>query len=429
MLKTSRYLHLVSLDGRVAAVSTLTGGVVFVPPEVAAPITRCSARELEEIARRSPELLAIGAFVPEDVDERDLIRVRMGQARFGDRSLNLTVVPTLACNMRCTYCDQPESSRQHTMTEQTGAAVTEYVAARMEGCKLVSVTWYGGEPLLVFDLLGAMQRRLQDLCSEHQVAMACNITTNGTLLTRERAAALRELGVRQAQVTLDGPRAVHDRRRLGVDGTGTFDTILARILDARDLLEIRIRVNVDRGNASSLPGLFDLLAAHGLEQSAYLAPVVGFDGSCGQAESPLCGGADYAESLLAVSDALSTQELSNRLTPASLPCTAPSESTFVFGPRGHVYRCWHDLGHPERAIDHVVDGGGVPARRLFWLTYDPLSDPVCRDCSVLPLCLGGCPERRQLGVSPPACCSPLRTHLDQFVRKYAARAAASAPGA
>jgi uncharacterized protein len=425
MLKISRYLHVVPLDGKVGVVNALSGAVAFISPELADTISQAEGVLIDEIAHRFPELQGIGAFVPCDVNELDLVRVRMGKARFGDRSLNLTVVPTLACNMRCTYCDQPEYTRKSEMSQETCDAVISYVATKMDSCKLLSITWYGGEPLLAFDRMVKMQRSFYQLCAERKIPMICNITTNATLVTREKMMALKDLGIRQAQITLDGPERIHDRRRFMRDGSGTFDRTLDGILSIRDIMDVRVRVNVDRENASALPELMVMLERHGLAGNVYPAPVVGYAAPCHPSDSAMLSGPDYADALSGVMDYMSVEEIEGCLTPAALPCTAPSESTYVFGPRGHIYRCWHDLDYDERAIDHVVSGEGSPSRRLFWLTYDPLLDPLCAECNVLPLCMGGCPERRKNGITQPTCCSPLKTHIAAFVKRYSDALAAS----
>ena len=419
MLKISRYLHLVPLEGAGGVVNSLSGAVAFVPPSLAETILTADCVEVEEMARRFPKLAGIGAFVSSDVNELDLVRVRLGKARFGDRSLNLTVVPTLACNMRCTYCDQLQDRRASEMTQETCDAVLRFVGANMDGCKLMSITWYGGEPLLAFDRMVGLQKDFYRLCAEHQIPMICNITTNGTIVTRENMVVLRDLGVTQAQITLDGPARIHDGRRFMCDGSGTFDRILFGILSIRDIMDVRVRVNVDRQNAPALPELMAILGKHGLAENVYTAPVVGYAAPCRPSDSAMLSGPEYAEALNGVMDYMSVDEIEGYLTPTAVPCTALSANTYVFGPRGHVYRCWHDLDYHERAIDHVISGEGSPSRRLFWLTYDPLSDPVCAECTVLPLCMGGCPERRKLGISQPTCCSPLKTNIAVFVRRYA----------
>ena len=102
-------------------------------------------------------------------------------------------------------------------------------------------------------------------------------------------------------------------------------------------------------------------------------------------------GPEFGNVIISLIKGWFSEELARRLTPTSLPCTAPCDNTYVFGPDGYVYHCWHEVGHPKKAIDHIIDGTGNPERTLFWLNYDPLLFLECVDCKVLPLCLGVCP--------------------------------------
>jgi uncharacterized protein len=78
------------------------------------------------------------------------------------------------------------------------------------------VTYFGGEPLLDFSSLAAISGCIQDELPQGLDARQA-VITNGTLLGRY-APALREIGVTTAQVTLDGPPEVHDRRRVSEVG-------------------------------------------------------------------------------------------------------------------------------------------------------------------------------------------------------------------
>jgi uncharacterized protein len=419
----SRYLHLIPVGDDVVAFSALTGGMLRVPLEIAQCLSSGSPESIDAVAREHAELLGIGAAIDENVDERDLVRVRVGRARFAELAPNVTVVPTLACNFRCSYCDQQTEWRSWTMDDETARATVEYLGERLEGVEQFSVTWYGGEPLLALDRLTAMQEAILSLCAERGIGLLASVVTNGWLLDVETTSRLIDAGIRLVQVCLDGPPEVHDARRATRDGRHTFERVLGNVLAARESLEVRLRINVDADNMSSLPRLFDLLAEHALVDNAYLAPIVCYEPSCAGIGTPFLDGTRFGAVLDSLVDRLPTDFVERRLTPIPLPCTAPREATYVFDPGGNVFRCWQELGHPDLAVDHVTHGGGNAARRLFWLNYDPLAHPECAECDVLPLCLGGCPEQRRRGVDPPMCCSPLRSHLHGFVRSSALRSA------
>lgn len=418
MLKPSKFLHLIPWKKSAIAFSALTGGMVTVPAEIADDLKNENTANLQEIVKHCPELLIMGAIVKEDLDELDLIRVRMGRGRYGQKWLEATIAPTLACNMQCVYCNQPEDSRSWHMTDGIAEALIDYIDERLSGRTGFSVTWYGGEPLLTLDRILSMQSEIYSLCQEHKALLMASIVTNGLILDREIVEQLVESGVRQAQVTLDGPPDIHDSRRKTKKGGETFGRILTNILNVSDLIDIKIRANLDGSNRYHLSDLVTLLSNHNMLDKVYIAPVVGLDNSCTAMSIPFLNGNEFGSALIPQMDRLSEELTTARLTPVNLPCTAPCESSYVFGPKGHVYRCWHELGHPELAFDHVNNGDFRPDRMLFWLGYDPLDSPECMECNVLPLCLGGCPDLRQKGVQPPMCCTPLRTKLPEFIRSY-----------
>jgi uncharacterized protein len=71
-------------------------------------------------------------------------------------------------------------------------------------------------------------------------------------------------GVREVQVTLDGPPEIHDRRRVLHNGLGTFARVAAGIdalLAAQ--IPVNLRVVVDRENLPALPALARLAAERG----------------------------------------------------------------------------------------------------------------------------------------------------------------------
>lgn len=425
MLVRSRYLHLVQgAAEQVIAFSALSGGMIALSPELADTLKGGSSRTLQTLAKRHPELLFIGALINKDVDERDLVRIRMGQARYGQRWLEATLAPTLACNMRCVYCTQPDDARSWTMTDEIAEALLDYLDKRIAGKEGFSVTWYGGEPLIVLDRVFSLQSRILDLCGKHRVALVAGLITNGLRLNQAIARRLVEAGIRYVQVTLDGPPDIHNQRRKTKAGKGTFDRILDNVMAVHDIIEVSLRVNLDANNRSHFNDLLELLRGCGLLEKVYVAPVIGLDSPCQANRSSYLDGSEFGSAIVPQVNRMSSALPALRLTPVPLPCTAPCESSYVFGPLGNVYRCWHELGHPELAFDHVKDGAVNPSRRLMWLTYDPLTDPECAQCDVLPLCLGGCPDMRQKGVKPPMCCTPLRSHLSEFVLGYASRATA-----
>ncbi|MCM1236362.1 MAG: hypothetical protein NC124_11505 [Clostridium sp.] len=55
------------------------------------------------------------------------------------------------------------------------------------------------------------------------------MVTNGYFLTKDVAQKLAKLKVSSLQVTIDGPKHVHDKRRVLAGGEGTFDKIIQKL--------------------------------------------------------------------------------------------------------------------------------------------------------------------------------------------------------
>lgn len=90
-----------------------------------------------------------GAFVvPTDLDEINLLKFACLKNRFSINSISLTIIPTYRCNFGCTYCFE-EHSKTEIMSDEIQLEICKYVERRLKAkAGGLSVSWYGGEPLL-----------------------------------------------------------------------------------------------------------------------------------------------------------------------------------------------------------------------------------------------------------------------------------------
>lgn len=123
---------------------------------------------------------------------------------------HLALYLTDSCNLACSYCyvavNQAPASRLS--LEQIRAAVDEFCGRVPPGRR--KITFLGGEPLLDWGLFTAAARYARSAAGERAVLQTF---TNGTLLTPEKAAFLRELGV-HCTISLDGGKTENDRHRV-----------------------------------------------------------------------------------------------------------------------------------------------------------------------------------------------------------------------
>ena len=175
--------------------------------------------------------------------------------------IQLFFAPWYACNFACGYCYQASyDSHPMELDPAVIAAFFAHVGRTFSGRRKY-LTLFGGAPLLPGDRarsgIAALLRGARDL------GLDVAVVTNGFTL-ESYLPLLAEASIRELQVTLDGPQAIHDERRPLRGGGGTFEKIVAGIdaALAQDL-PVNLRVVVDRKNLESLPVLASFAADRG----------------------------------------------------------------------------------------------------------------------------------------------------------------------
>ena len=165
------------------------------------PQARLFNDALDEIRRRGSIddksllrcLYALGFVVRADEDELIREQARFKSVREDTETLRLTIAPTMACNLHCSYCFQQDFAGRRTMRLDVQRGVVEFVRRKTEGAKALVVQWFGGEPLLRYKQIVAMTEAFQRICAERGMRYHAEIMTNGMLLTPEIIASLAKL--------------------------------------------------------------------------------------------------------------------------------------------------------------------------------------------------------------------------------------------
>lgn len=143
---------------------------------------------------------------------------------------------TQNCNLRCSYCAYSGSyyNRTHTnkrMRVETALRAVDFFMERSSGIEEVTIGFYGGEPVLEFDLI----KQVIDHVEKHYPArnVRYNFTTNLTLFTDEVIDYVLEKNI-QIMISIDGPQPVQDKYRTFVNGKGSFATVVANARRIRE---------------------------------------------------------------------------------------------------------------------------------------------------------------------------------------------------
>ena len=176
--------------------------------------------------------------------------------------LSLILLPTEQCNFRCTYCYEDFALKK--MNRSVVSGIKQLVTKRAPGLSALDLAWFGGEPLLAKDVVLDISSLAQDLARAHpELIYTGGMTTNAYLLDGALARRLAAVGVRNYQISLDGPGSIHDATRRRRDGQGTFDRIWRNLIELgkSDLdIALSLRVHVQPSNHEHLPVLVSELA-------------------------------------------------------------------------------------------------------------------------------------------------------------------------
>ena len=165
---------------------------------------------------------------------------------------------TRRCNLRCVHCYSSSQNIRYGNELTTAEAKAMIRDLATFGSPVILFS--GGEPL--------MHRGLPEL-ARYAVdqGMRAVISTNGTLITRQNAAAFKEIGLSYVGVSLDGMKVTHDHFR-GVEGA--FDTAMKGIRICRDLgIKVGVRFTINRNNVADVPAIFDLLEKENIPRCCF----------------------------------------------------------------------------------------------------------------------------------------------------------------
>ena len=374
-----------------------------------------SAMELEEPNANQPmlsELCQQGFFVPSDLDERRLVSKIIDEER--EASFGLIILPHENCNFRCLYCY--ETFERGEMNQAVVAALKALVRNKAKEIKRLSISWFGGEPLLARHLVYELSDSFMDSCHENGITYSANITTNGYLLTPAVVTALLQREVRHYQVTLDGPEACHNLKRKMASGAPTYRRILDNLIamhHSESEFLVRIRVNYDNANAPFIePFLREIGASFKGDPRFMLAfHPIGKWGGANDSILETCD-ATCAQTIrldlmkTALELGFSDRLVKQTLMPHGTACYAGRESSLVVRSDGVICKCTVALEDPRNHVGKLTGDGEITTDRLLWDMWTTLNDRSavkCVSCPFYPSCQGRACPLAGINAGEPVC--------------------------
>lgn len=364
-------------------------------------------------------LIKARILVDNQEDDLNVYLADVLKNRYNSSDMALTILPTRGCNFGCIYCYEQDRPNV-LMNEQTEKAIVKFVCSN-SNLKRLSVVWYGGEPLLNFDSMVRLTKMFKQLNIEY----SAKIVSNGYLLTKEKANLMKDLAIRNIQITFDGSEEIHNQRRFLLGGQPTYRKImdnLKYLLSINKEITIDIRTNIDRRNKDDYNKFYQDFKSEINDKRVTMYPGFVSDllsSECVSPEFNISEGGYKAQFVLDIFDKYGIEIKSFLPKYRRHSCVASKYFAFVIGPEGELYKCWRMVGNQKETIGNVNDGSlDMVKFSKYLIGADYTLDSKCLQCEFITLCGGGCPLVRMRNkyekISLNHCC-PEKTHMEQLM--------------
>lgn len=134
------------------------------------------------------------------------------------------------CNLKCKYCFASQgdfNGPKGLMSFEVGKKSLDYLIANSGNRKNLEVDFFGGEPLLNFDVVKQLVDYGNEQAAKHNKLFRFTITTNGVLLDDEKIKYINE-HMHNVVLSLDGRKEINDNMRPTLNDKGSYDVIVPK---------------------------------------------------------------------------------------------------------------------------------------------------------------------------------------------------------
>lgn len=329
------------------------------------------------------------------------------------------------CNFSCVYCMQQNTFKDVAPLSPRDRAQAWETIRRTFNSEGIVPCLFGGEPFLHVEYVKELLENAKNIGIPIRSISA---VTNGSLAGNDVLNLIRDYGIRKLQITLDGPKDIHDVRRVAKDKTSSYETIVKNLHVFLRETSVQIIINtvLDKQNCDHYLEMVDELIALFPEYIFGEKPRIIFN--LGNECHPFNRSEYTTENILKSNNQKvffkNIFGLFNRRVCVNSPipsgrCIATSVNEVVLAPDGDVFQCISGIGNPDLLVakydEYTSDSTILLVKQL--LLKHPGATASCRTCHNLPLCNGGCKYNKLVEGKASSCQkSDFSFGIDQYVR-------------
>jgi uncharacterized protein len=370
--------------------------------EIVKELSQYDEKEVREVIEEVKELKEEGMLFTEDIYKDYIFDVKK-------RS---TVVKALClhiahdCNLACRYCFAEEGEYKgdrSLMSAEVGKKSLDFLVENSGNRVNLEVDFFGGEPLMNFDVVKEIVAYGRSLEKEHNKKFRFTLTTNGMLLNDEiMEFANKEMS--NVVLSIDGRKEIHDLMRPTPNGKGSYDIILPKFQKFAKLRGDKsyyVRGTFTRNNLDFCKDVLHM-ADLGFDEIS-IEPVVAED------EAPYAIKEEDLPKIFEQYDLLAKEMIKREKEGRGFtffhymidltggPCVAKRLSGCGSGteylavtPWGDLYPCHQFVGEDGFLLGNVYDG--IQKQELVdeFKGCNVYTKEKCKDCFARFYCSGGC---------------------------------------
>ncbi len=338
----------------------------------------------------------------EKLDEYKLAIDLLGGFYNNKKVLSFIIVSTTACNFRCSYCYE-----EHTDLVIDQKFIDNFLSA-LRGYHVnhpierINIEWFGGEPLLLYDTIVDITKKLNKWCEKKEINYSYSATTNGYYLTVDKYEKLSKLGFSRFTVTVDGFEDIHNKYRKLKTGKGTWRRIsdnLRMINESPVKCQILLRANYNYELLSEMDEYIKFLRNnYANEKFIFFFYPIKHWGSPNDKNIDVVAPSVYREATNIILDSMNEANMptwfyNEKLIFAANVCYAAKKFHFVLNTDGKLYKCTF-LDAPHNCVGDINSGtfelNNNKNANYCTPDYVAMTKKGCFECNIFPLCFGLC---------------------------------------
>lgn len=357
-------------------------------------------KAVEDVYNEIDELVKEGLLFSEDID--------ISNFKYNEDNVVKAMCLHVAhdCNLKCNYCFASQGNfkgERTLMSLEVGKRALEFLAKNSGSRRNLEVDFFGGEPLMNFQLVKDLVDYGRQLEEEYNKNFRFTITTNGILLDDEKIDYINEK-MENIVLSLDGRKEVNDNMRKTINGEGSYDIILPKfkkMVEKRGDKDYYIRGTFTSKNTDFSKDALDFYK-NGFKKIS-IEPVVTPE------EMDYALREEHLDGVLDEYEKFSREYLNIKkkdkdfyffhfmidltqgpcIVKRAVGCGAGSEYLAVT-PEGELYPCHQFVGEKEFVMGNVFDGIKNTNLRETFKKANVYNKEECRVCWARFYCSGGC---------------------------------------